>query len=85
MALAIGFLGGVSGSILGYLAATWWVCRDGGGAYGESCGMGLLILPFLGVLIGAVIGVIVGAVIGYRLPAAGDPTPNGGTDAAGDP
>ena len=47
--------------------------------------MGLLILPFLGVLIGAVIGVIVGAVIGYRLPAAGDPTPNGGTDAAGDP
>jgi hypothetical protein len=61
------------GFVLGGLLAGLTVCRNGGGAMGESCGMAAIIFSGLGVPIGALMGGIAGAVIGSRRPRASRP------------
>jgi hypothetical protein len=71
-AFASGLLGALIGGPLGYvvgaLMAALLVCRNGGGDYGESCGMASIIFSFLGVPFGAAIGATLGVWAVLRTP-----------------
>lgn len=72
LAFVSGLLGALIGGPLGYVAGALMagliVCRNGGGAYGESCGMSSIIFSFLGIPFGAAIGATLGVYAVLRLP-----------------
>ena len=61
-------IGGPLGYVIGALMAGLLVCRNGGDAYGESCGMASMIFSFLGVPFGAAIGATLGVYAVLRQP-----------------
>jgi hypothetical protein len=71
-AFVFGLLGALIFGPLGYVAgalmAGLLVCRNGGGAYGESCGMASIIFSFLGIPFGAAIGATLGVYAVLREP-----------------
>jgi hypothetical protein len=81
-ALLGALIGGPLGYVAGALMAELLVCRNGGGAYGESCGMASMIFSFLGIPFGAAVGATLGVYAIVRQPPDAASRAEAGADAS---